>query len=354
MFGIKKRKALIWSVTISLLFSCVQQESEAIDSDFIEIQGEAQGTTYSIIIAEHDAELTKSEVDSVLKAFDQVLSTYVESSTISQLNNASQTFSTIETSGWFKRCYEISQQVYLKSEQAFDPSIMPLVDAWGFYRESGSVPNQKSIDSLLQFVSFENGVNHHMGFHLDSLIFFKMKPGFRLDFNAVAQGLSVDVLSDFIRSKGIKNFYVEIGGELVVSGKNREGKPWRIGIDSPVEDSQERILDNIIEVSDCGLATSGNYRKFYVEDGKKYAHTIDPRTGSPVNHSLLSATVICESAGLADAWATAFMVMGKEKAIELLEKDNSDKLDVYFIFDKGDDEFGYWMTPGFKKRIAKD
>ena len=193
-----------------------------------------------------------------------------------------------------------------------------------------------------------------MSFHLDSLIFFKMKPGFRLDFNAVAQGLSVDVLADFIRSKGIKNFYVEVGGELVVSGKNREKKDWRIGIDSPIENSQERVLDNIIEISDCGLATSGNYRKFYVQDGKKYAHTIDPRTGSPVNHSLLSATVICKSAGLADAWATAFMVMGKDRAIELLEKDNSDELEVYFIYDKGGDEFGYCMTPGFKKHIAKD
>lgn len=354
MFGIKKHKVLIWSVTISLITSCTQSQNDLKESEFIEIQGEAQGTTYSIIIAEKGAELTKKEIDSVLQAFDRVLSTYVDNSTISQLNAVDGTYSAIEKTRWFKRCYELSQHVYEKSDFAFDPSVMPLVDAWGFFRESGTVPNQKSIDSILQFVSFKNGVHHHISFDLDSLIFFKMKPGFRLDFNAVAQGLSVDVLADFIRSKGIKNFYVEVGGELVVSGKNREKKDWRIGIDSPIENSQERVLDNIIEISDCGLATSGNYRKFYVQDGKKYAHTIDPRTGSPVNHSLLSATVICKSAGLADAWATAFMVMGKDRAIELLEKDNSDELEVYFIYDKGGDEFGYWMTPGFKKHIAKD
>lgn len=354
MFGIKKHKVLIWSVTISLIASCTQSQNDSKESEFIEIQGEAQGTTYSIIIAEKDAELTQQEIDSVLQAFDQVLSTYVDNSTISRLNAVDGTYSSIEKTGWFKRCYELSQHVYEKSACSFDPSIMPLVDAWGFFRESGSLPNQKSIDSLLQFVSFKNGVNHHMSFVEDSLIFFKMKPGFRLDFNAVAQGLSVDVVADYIRSKGIENFYVEVGGEVVVSGQNREKKAWRIGIDSPVEDSKERLLDNIIEITDRGLATSGNYRKFYVEDGIKYAHTIDPRTGSPVNHSLLSATVVCGSAGLADAWATAFMVMGKDKAIELLSKDNSDSLDVYFIYDKGDNEFGYWMTPGFKKRIAKD
>ena len=147
MFGIKKHKVLIWSVTISLLFSCGQQESEAINSDFIEIQGEAQGTTYSIIIAEKGAELTKKEIDSVLQAFDQVLSTYLDNSIISQLNAVKGTYSSIEKTRWFKRCYELSQHVYEKSDFAFDPSVMPLVDAW-LFSMGESIPIRQSFFSL--------------------------------------------------------------------------------------------------------------------------------------------------------------------------------------------------------------
>ncbi len=347
-----KHKALIWSATISLLFSCGGVDKESQHRSFTELFGSAQGTTYSIIIADTNIDLVQSEIDSVLDHFDDVLSTYKENSIISRINESKDSIQIDDPSNWFDDCFKLSETVYKRSNGAFDPSIMPLVDAWGFYRNRGQIPDQKAIDSLLNLVSFDNGRIYSYSFRNGKIRFHKNAKDFRLDFNAVAQGLAVDVLADYIRDKGAKNYYVEIGGEIRVAGKNREGENWRIGIDSPQISDSVRLLDQVIAISDKGIATSGNYRKFYVVDGIKYAHTIDPRTGRPVEHSLLSATVICNSTGLADAWATAFMVIGKEEAIKLLESGLDQELDVYFIYDDGNEGFDHWMTPGFKKYLT--
>jgi thiamine biosynthesis lipoprotein len=351
MFGIKKHRGLIWSVIISLLLgSCETNENENRELAFTEISGEAQGTTYSIILCDSNVKITKKEVDSILFQFDMALSTYRKESIISQLNASEKNFSFSDEFNYFKDCYELSQDVYRLSEGAFDPSIMPLVDAWGFYKERKHVPTQMEIDSLLRFVSFEPSKLHSLkNKGANQFDFEKIIPEFRLDFNAVAQGLSVDVVADYIREKGGKNFYVEIGGEIVVSGKNREGENWRIGIDSPQVNDSIRLLDKVISVSNKALATSGNYRKFYEVDGKKYAHTIDPISGMPVDHNLLSATVICESAGKADAWATAFMVLGVEKTKEFLKKEEMRSFEVYLIFDDGTGKYDHWMSSGFEK-----
>lgn len=353
MFGIKRLKVLIWSATISILTSCggdsVVDEEQ---SGFLELYGSAQGTTYSIIVADRNIALSQYEIDSLLDRFDEVLSTYKENSIISQINRAKDSLSIEDPTNWFDDCYRISEKVYKESHGAFDPSIMPLVDAWGFYRKRSQVPDQAQIDSLLSLVSFENGKKHTYSNKNGLIKFIKTNKEYRLDFNAVAQGLSVDVVADYIRARGAKNYYVEIGGEIRVAGKNREGENWRIGIDSPQISDTVRLLDQIIAISDKGIATSGNYRKFYVEDGVKYSHTIDPRIGKPVQHTLLSATVITKSTGLADAWATAFMVIGKDEAIKLLNSGLDQELDVYFIYDDGNEGYAHWMSSGFEQYLT--
>lgn len=349
MFGTKKLKALIWSVIISMLASCGEVSME--QKSAIELSGNAQGTTYSIIVCD-EITVTKDQIDSVLNQFDNVLSTYVDNSIISRINNADDSITIIDSTGWFERCYNLSQEVFQKSKGSFDPSIMPLVDAWGFYRKESVFPSERECDSLCALVSFQNGKLHTFEVEGSELTLRKLNKHFRLDFNAVAQGLAVDVLADFLKQKGAKNFYIELGGEIVVAGKNREGDDWRIGIDSPEQSDSVRIIDKIMNVSNKGIATSGNYRKFYLKDGVKYAHTIDPIKGTPVQHTLLSATVVSENAGLSDAWATAFMVLGKDEAVRLLHDGLDKELDVYFIYDDGNGNYAHWMSKGFEAYLS--
>jgi thiamine biosynthesis lipoprotein len=287
--------------------------------------------------------------------FDLALSTYRDASIISEMNATEDSLRFNDPGDYFVSCYDLSQDIYAASNGAFDPSIMPLVDAWGFYKNRGEIPSDAQVDSLKSLIGFERDHLHNLTKSDDgSYLFVKMDQRFRLDFNAVAQGHSVDVVADFLRNKGAKNFYVEIGGEIVVSGKNREGGKWRIGIDSPELLDSIRLLDNIIAITDRAVATSGNYRNFYEVDGKKYAHTIDPATGRPVQHNLLSATLVCASAGEADAWATAFMVMGLDRSKQLLQTDKMKGVEAYFIYDDGKGKMDHWMTKGFSEMISKE
>lgn len=352
MFGIKKHKVLTFSVIINLLlvFSCTEQPSDSADVGY-EIHGEAQGTTYSIIISDSEVKVKKHEIDSLLKAFDQVLSIYVPTSLISQINACEDSMNFVDGSGYFIRCYNDSRKIYELSNGAFDPSVYPLVDGWGFLQNLNQPLEKTEVDSILQFVSFEQGKFHRFQEDENAHVSYqKLDQRFKLDFNAIAQGLSVDVLAEFLEDKGCKNYYVELGGELRLSGKNREGKDWRIGIDAPMDSAEERILDNILNVTDKAVATSGNYRKFYVKDGVKYSHTIDPKTGFPVNHSLLSATVITDQCSIADALATTFMVLGKDKSIELLKKIDFE-VEVYLIYADEKGEMAHWNSNGLSKML---
>ena len=343
MFGIKKRKALSWSAIFSLvlLTACSSKVKN------IEISGETQGTTYQIIVVGTDVDIQKEEIDEIFKGFDASLSTYVKSSVISKLNANQNQVTVKDPSGYFKECYELSSDIFDKTNGLFDPSVFPLVKGWGFMENMESPLTKNEVDSILQFVSFEKDEHHNISFNGDA-ISIKKTPQFRIDFNAIAQGLSVDVIDEFLSSKGCENYYIEIGGEVRVRGTNREGEKWRIGVDSPIQKEGERTLENIIHISDKGIATSGNYRKFYVKDGVKYAHTLNPKTGYPVEHSLLSATVIAETTAKADAYATAFMVMGTEKALQFVEEHLDEKLEVYLLYADEDGELQRAMSPGFK------
>lgn len=349
MYGVKKRRILSWFVTINILFACSPEQPEK-----LEIQGTAQGTTYSIIITDAGADVEKAEIDSIFKVFDRALSTYVDESVVSRINGSKGDLSIRDEQDLFRRCYNLSQEIYKKSVGYFDPSVFPLVEGWGFMSDLKHPLDSAEVDSILQFVSFDFGKYHSVLFDGGTIDFKKIHPSFKLDFNAIAQGLSVDIVDEFLQSKGLKNYYIEVGGEIVVRGKNHEGNNWRIGVDTPVKNPATRELENVIHISDKGLATSGNYRNFYVYEGKEYSHTLNPKTGFPVRHSLLSVTVVAEDAGRADAYATLFMVLGTEQALEFIKTHPEEQLSAYFLDSDGKGGIQRTTSPGFEVFLKED
>ncbi len=352
MFGTVKRKAQIWSVIISstlALFSCTSQMESTTEAKYI--RGETQGTTYEIIIADAEVNVTKAEIDSLLAMFDASLSTYITTSKISSLNAAPEVIQVVDSSGFLKSCYLQSEKVFLATNGAFDPSVFPLVKGWGFMDKVETPLSQSEVNELLKDVGFNE--HHTINFKGDTILLSKTNPSFKLDFNAIAQGYSVDVLADFLTARGHKNFYVEIGGELVLRGRNIEGENWRIGIDVPTENSKTHEIENIVQFTDQAIATSGNYRKFYEKNGKKYAHFLNPKTGFPVQHSLLSVSVIAPNCATADAYATAFMVMGAKETLEFVEKHSELKLEVYLLESNGKSGFKRSMSKGFQSYLKK-
>lgn len=273
----------------------------------------------------------------LLADFDTILSTYIASSSISELNLAQEEYAFYDKQRFFKNCYEISQEVFQNSDGLFDPSVYSIVKAWGFFDKTETVPTKFEVDSILQFTGFEKGLFHDVKFTSDSVYFTKKDPRFKLDFNGVAQGYSVDVIANFLESRGHKNYYVEIGGEVRVSGVKLNGSKWRLGIDVPEELTVDgnREIETTVEITDCGMATSGNYRNFFEKDGRKYGHTLDAKTGEPIMTDVLSATVIAPNAALADAYATVFLCLGKDKSIVFLKKHPELKVILIYSDEKG-------------------
>jgi thiamine biosynthesis lipoprotein len=222
---------------------------------------------------------------------------------------------------------------------------MPLVNAWGFGPHKNEMPDSSSIAELKKLVDFNKIV-------FDSLEVKKLLPGISLDFSAIAKGYGVDVVGTFLSDKGIENYLVDIGGEITCKGINDRGTPWTTGIEDPAVEIFDRKIKAVIEVTDKSIATSGNYRNFYIKDGKKYAHTISPYTGYPVEHSLLSATIIADDCMTADAYATACMVLGVDSAIPLIN--DHPEMDAYFIFSDTDGSIKTFMTNGFKSILKTE
>jgi thiamine biosynthesis lipoprotein len=326
-------------------------------SNRIEYFGNTQGTTY-VVIVNDKIELSHHEIDDQLYQFDLALSSYIPNSTLSRLNNYSAgVFKYKDSLNFFNRCIKQSRRVYELSLGDFDPTVYPLVDGWGFMSNVEHVPDSTVVDSLRSLIGFADG--YHFKFNAkgdDSLYSItKNTPNAKLDFNALAQGLSVDVICEILESKGAKNYFVEIGGEVRVKGLNSEGILWTIGIDQPVEKSNSlnRVLQEIVQLENKSIATSGSYRKFYEKNGIKYSHTLNPKTGYPVKHSLLSATVVANNCALADGLATAFMVMGAEKTVKFI-KDNRDlDIDIFLIFQNSKGRQETYMSKGFKSIIVK-
>jgi thiamine biosynthesis lipoprotein len=268
------------------------------------------------------------------------VSMWEPNSIISRINNGE---SNIRCDSAFIHTYLIARDVAEKSHGAFDYTIGPLVNVWGFGFEDRQKVDQAMVDSLLPLVDYR-----FVSLNGDQIIL--EKKGIKFDFNAVAQGYSVDLVGDFLADKGIENYLIDIGGEVLAKGEKPGIGAWKVGIEKPSLDKlAERSLEATISLKDMALATSGNYRKFYEVDGIRYSHTIDPETGYPVTHTLLSASVLAKDCGTADAWATAFMVMGVDKAKAILAGRND--LEAYFIFSNDDGTFGTFITDGVKALI---
>lgn len=301
--------------------------------DFIFLDGEAQGTTYHIQYFDAKNRNLKKDIERLLKRFDASVSTYQSNSLISKINH-NQKYG--RTDDYFDTCFLKAKEIWKLTEGAFDPTVYPLVNAWGFGPEKKEKLEQTKLDSLLSFVGFEK-------ITLSRGKIAKSDGRVSLDFNAFAQGYSVDLVSDLLLSKGISSFVVEIGGEVYAHGQ-RDGLPWYIGLEQPIENKTNvNPLNVIFQIENMGVATSGNYRKFTVENGVKIAHHIDPKTGKPTSNQLLSASIFTNKCISSDALATAILVMGLDKA-KLFLTDHPE-IQAYLIYSDEEGKYQVYITP---------
>lgn len=298
------------------------------------------GTSYNITYQCDDDH--KADIEKVLADVDASLSPFNDTSIITHVNRNED----VVLDDFFLDVFRLAQKINEDTEGAFDITVAPLVNAWGFGFKNGVNPDEKVIDSLRQVVGFQK-------VRLEGDKIVKADSRVMLDCSAIAKGYGVDVVANLLRKYGIKNFMVEIGGEVVTSGINPDRLPWRIGVTKPTDDSLSinNELQTVINVTDKAMATSGNYRNFYYKGGRKYAHTIDPKTGYPVQHSILSATVIADDCATADAYATSFMVLGLEKSKKVLER--HPEMMVYFIYSDEKGQNQVWFSPALKDKIAQ-
>jgi len=316
---------------------------QAQNIQMVEIKGTTMGTIgYSIKYLSETGENYANGIDSLLKVWNLSLSTYIPESEISRFNKGQDCFEF--ESEYFLPVLKASKEVFENSFGAFDPTVGPLVNAWGFGPDKSLVPDSSRVDSLIQLVGFNK-------IQFDENKVCKDAPGIQLDFSAVAKGYAVDVVADFLGKKGIHNLLVEIGGELICRGTKNDNLLWRTAIEDPTVKVYEQKILAIVNLKDRAVATSGNYRNYYVRDGIKYVHTIDPSTGFPITHKLLSASVFADNCMIADAYATAFMVLGVDKAKVVLE--NIPSLDAYLIYSGENGEISTFATEGIAAYIEK-
>ena len=316
-----KRKSLYWQLPLLLLLIVgtwyVARENRQASAvvPFQTDHGLVFGTVYNITY-ESEQNL-QADIEQALGKVDAEFSMFNEQSTVAAINRGEAP----QRSAMFNEVLQLAEQVNGDTDGAFDITVAPLVNAWGFGFKHEQMPTPQQVDSLLKIRS-------------------------QLDFSAIAKGYGCDIAARVFNDRGITNYMVEIGGEVVTRGHNPKGQQWRIGITKPIEDSlstNNSELQAVMAVNDMAMATSGNYRKFYYKDNRRYAHTIDPRTGYPVQHDLLSATVIAPTCAVADAYATAFMVLGMQKAKEVLARHPDMK--AYFIYTDAKGDYAVWHSP---------
>lgn len=300
--------------------------------------GRIFGTTYSVSYqSDHDYE---RDILTELHRVDNALSMFNDSSIISRVNRGES----VQADRLFTDVFNLAQQVSAATDGAFDITVAPLVNLWGFGFKQGTPPSDHAVDSLLQYVGYQ-------GVSLKNGRVIKRHTATMLDCSAIAKGYGSDRIARLLRAKGIDNFMVEIGGEIVTHGLNSERLPWKIGVTKPTDDSLSvnEELQTVLNVTDVAMATSGNYRRFYYKNGRRLAHTIDPKTGRPVQHTLLSATVLAPDCATADAYATAFMVMGIDRAKTILE--HNPRLMAYFIYTDAQGNYAVWFSPSMKSKL---
>jgi thiamine biosynthesis lipoprotein len=330
------RYLFVFILFVLILVRCTEEKP----SVFRKISGLTQGTTYHITYEDLADQDFKPTVDSLLQIIDLTFSAYIPNSLISRINRND---TSVVLNDLFIELYDKSVEIHKQTNGAFDLTVGPLVNAWGFGPESRIKMTPARVDSLLQFVGMDK-------VRLENRKIIKSNPGIKLDVNSIAQGYSVDLLFRYLESHGIKNFMVEIGGEVRSKGKNSLGGRWRIGLDRPAEGASipGQSLQSIILIDNRAITTSGNYRKYFEENGKKYSHIIDPHTGYSFKNSLLSVTVIAADALTADGYDTPLMVLGLEGARKVLKQ--HPELAAYMIYT---DENGVYQVE-YSKGIEFD
>ena len=318
----------------------MQQGKPWAASDIQRSEGSVFGTIYHLTY--QSAKPLQEGIDNALKEVDASLSPFNKESVITAINNNTS----MDTNPMFVEVFTLAQEVSKETNGAFDITVAPLVNLWGFGFKNMDNVSQEKEDSLLPFV----------GYQKVKLVDGKIQkecPETMLDCSAIAKGYGVDAVGKYFESQGISNYMVEIGGEVRVRGFNPRGELWHVGINKPNDDpaSISTDIEQVIQITQLAMATSGNYRNYYEKDGKKYAHTIDPHTGYPVQHSILSSTVLAQDCATADAYATAFMVLGMDEAKKVLKK--HPELMAFFIYSDKDGEMKDWMTEGMEKLIVK-
>ncbi|MFV0522413.1 MAG: FAD:protein FMN transferase [Mangrovibacterium sp.] len=329
-------KNIIHVLLLAVVFLFASCQNKYIKSTFTVFS-----TISNITYESPNQENLQSGIDSVLNCINKSLSPFDKASIVSKINRNEHT--AIDED--FRRVYLEAKRFSVLTSGAYDVTVGPLVNEWGFGFEKGSTKHSKArIDSIMQFVGFEK-----IALMKDTIV--KKDPRVKLDFSSIAKGYAVDKVGEYLALKGCANYLVDIGGEVRAKGVNPSGKRWRVGISKPIEQNlDDHAVQEILNITDKSLATSGNYRNFYVQDGKRYAHTIDPRKGCPVQHSLLSATILANTCAESDAAATACMVMGLEKSIDFI--DLLDGVEAYFIYHSDKQGYAVYYTDGFQQYLS--
>lgn len=309
---------------------------------YIYNEGAIYGTIYHIVYESPDGKDFHNAIDLKLAEYNQTFSTFDSSSVISKVNENKP----VELNEIFLECYNRAMEISTITHGAFDITAGPMVNAWGFGPEERRKMTPEIIDDLKEITGYNK-------IQLKDGKIVKENPRMKLDMSAIAKGYTCDLVGDFLTAKGCENYMVEIGGEVVARGKNEKGRVWTIGISKPDETAffASNDIQAKVQLPENALATSGNYRNFYIEGGKKFAHTIDPKTGYPVQHSLLSTTVLAANCMDADAFATAFMVLGLEKSIEIAR--SIPEIKVYFLYADADGAIQVYMSDDFKEHLAE-
>lgn len=338
----EKRGKWIWQLPflVLLIIGTVLIISQQHSTPYRQASDMVFGTTYKIIY-ECDSDLTVPIREELMKV-DYSLSPFNKESVITAVNQNIE----VTLDPYFVEVFTKAMEISVDTEGAFDITVAPLVNAWGFGFKNEQMPTAHQVDSLRRIIGYQK-------VSLADGKIRKQDPRMMLDCSAIAKGFGVDAVARMLYSRGVQNYMVEIGGEVVTRGVNAQRLPWRVGVVKPTEDSLSigHELQTVLNVTDKAMATSGNYRNFYYKNGRRYAHTIDPKTGYPVQHSLLSATVLADNCAMADAYATSFMVMGMERAQKLLER--HPELMAYLIYDTGKGDLAVWFSPSLQDKIGE-
>jgi len=340
----KKSLYIIILLVVFAIAWGIRSHSSEGKMEWHKLQGEVFHTFYHITY-EGNRDY-HSDIQQLFQEFDGSLSMFNDTSIITRMNNNDPD---VIANTYFRTVFEKGMYVSERTQGAFDMTVAPLVNLWGFGFKNADNVSQAAVDSILQFVGYQSISLDEEG-HL-----LKQDSRTILDASSIAKGYMSDVVAEFLKAQGVCNYMIEIGGEIALNGKNSRGKAWTVGISQPVPDSlqAETGFQAIMHLTQGGVATSGNYRNFYEKGGKRYAHTIDPHTGYPIQRDVLSATVIASDCMTADAFATSFMVMGSEKALSILA--NEEGVEGYLILPSKNDstQLEVVYSAGFNKYLTE-